>query len=222
MFGGSRGWMRRLRWGSGGVCGVGGKGPENGPPGAVFPPNARGRRRGPGAVSFVLGKSEGESGGQERVENSPVDCFQSRTPEQACKGRGWEARRDAGGGYKVGVGRGERVGRASSEWFARPDDERYLSLSDLMASMKGRADRGRPRTAESASVRVEASRDDPERLNAMARGKTHQDARLDLEGRAKKLARQPFDFIVAPANPNEPLLDACRLSRSGRDENCTD
>ena len=25
----------------------------------------------------------------------------------------------------------ERVGRVSSEWFSRPDDERYLSLSDL-------------------------------------------------------------------------------------------
>ena len=35
------------------------------------------------------------------------------------------AARDARGGYKVDVGRGERVGRVSSEWFARPDDERY-------------------------------------------------------------------------------------------------
>ena len=75
-----------------------------------------------------------------------------------------EAGRDARGGYKVDAGRGERVGRVSSEWFARPDDQRYLSLSDLMASVKGRADRSRTRTVESAAVRVEASRDDPERL----------------------------------------------------------
>ncbi|OYW10536.1 MAG: hypothetical protein B7Z53_00755 [Rhodospirillales bacterium 12-71-4] len=26
------------------------------------------------------------------------------------------------------VSRGERIGRVSSEWFSRPDDERYLSL----------------------------------------------------------------------------------------------
>jgi hypothetical protein len=33
------------------------------------------------------------------------------------------------GGYKVDVSRGQRIGRVSSEWFSRPDDERYLSLS---------------------------------------------------------------------------------------------
>jgi hypothetical protein len=74
------------------------------------------------------------------------------------------AGRDARGAYKVDVRRGERVGRVSSEWFSRPDDERYLSLSDLMASVKGRADRSRTRTVDSTAVRVEASRDDPERL----------------------------------------------------------
>jgi hypothetical protein len=56
------------------------------------------------------------------------------------------------------------VGRVSSEWFSRPDDERYLSLSALMASVKGRAERSRTRTVESTAVRVEASREDPERL----------------------------------------------------------
>jgi hypothetical protein len=67
-------------------------------------------------------------------------------------------------GYKVDVSRGDRVGRVSSEWFSRPDDERYLSLDDLFASVKGRAERSRTRTVESAAIRVEAHRDDPERL----------------------------------------------------------
>ncbi len=67
-------------------------------------------------------------------------------------------------GYKVAVSRGERVGRVSSEWFSRPDDERYMSLDDLFASVKGRAERSRTRTVESAAIRVEAHRDDPERL----------------------------------------------------------
>ena len=74
------------------------------------------------------------------------------------------AGRDVRGGYKVDVGRGERVGRVSSEWFSRPDDQRYLSLSELMSSVKGRADRSRTRTVETAAIRVEANRDDPERL----------------------------------------------------------
>ncbi len=75
-----------------------------------------------------------------------------------------DARPDARAGYKVDVSRGTRVGRVSSEWFSRPDDERYLSLTELMASVKGRAERSRTRTVESAAVRVEASRDNPERL----------------------------------------------------------
>ena len=38
-------------------------------------------------------------------------------------------------GYKVDVSRGQRIGRVSSEWFHRPDDERYLSLTDLHNSV---------------------------------------------------------------------------------------
>ena len=81
-----------------------------------------------------------------------------------------DARPDTRGGYKVDVDRGERIGRVSSEWFNRPDDERYLSLSELMASVKGRADRSRNRTVESAAVRVEASRDNAERLDLVLPG----------------------------------------------------
>ncbi|MEE4209105.1 MAG: DUF932 domain-containing protein [Parvularcula sp.] len=72
--------------------------------------------------------------------------------------------RPESGGYKVDVSRGGHNGRVSSEWFSRPDDEKYLSLSELYASVKGRAERSRTRTVESAAIRVEAHRDDPEKL----------------------------------------------------------
>ena len=75
-----------------------------------------------------------------------------------------DGRRDESGGFKVDISRGERIGRVSSEWFSRPNDERYLSLSELYASVKGRAERSRTRTVESAAIRVEAHRDDPENL----------------------------------------------------------
>ena len=71
------------------------------------------------------------------------------------------------GGYKVDVSRGERNGRVSSEWFNRPDDERYLSLDDLWASVKGRSERSRSRVVQTADIRVEATRDSAERLNLM-------------------------------------------------------
>tara|TARA_B110001454_G_scaffold206509_1_gene216972 strand:- start:13957 stop:15153 length:1197 start_codon:yes stop_codon:yes gene_type:complete len=81
-----------------------------------------------------------------------------------------DGRADARGGYKVDVNRGQRIGRVSSEWFSRPDDERFLSLADLFASLKGRAERSRTRTVESAAIRVEASRDNSESLTLMLPG----------------------------------------------------
>ena len=63
------------------------------------------------------------------------------------------------GGFRVDISRGEHVGRVSSEWFSRPDDERYLSLTDLYDAVRRRADRAQTRTVESRAVKVEASRD---------------------------------------------------------------
>ncbi|MBN9232139.1 DUF932 domain-containing protein [Mesorhizobium sp.] len=75
-----------------------------------------------------------------------------------------DARRDVSGGWKVDVNRGERIGRVSSEWFSRPDDERYLSLAELGRTVRERTERSRTRVVESALIHVEASRTDPERL----------------------------------------------------------
>ncbi|WP_460233328.1 DUF932 domain-containing protein [Agrobacterium radiobacter] len=73
-------------------------------------------------------------------------------------------------GFKVDVSRGERIGRVSSEWFSRPDDERYLSLSDLHRAVSERTERARVRTVESADIRVEATRDNAERLSLVVPG----------------------------------------------------
>lgn len=75
------------------------------------------------------------------------------------------------GGYKVDISRGQRIGRVSSEWFSRPDDERYLSLTALYEAVKARADNATARTVETRNVRVEASRDDPERLALLVPGR---------------------------------------------------
>ncbi|MBX5174079.1 DUF932 domain-containing protein [Rhizobium sp. NZLR1b] len=72
--------------------------------------------------------------------------------------------------FKVDISRGERIGRVSSEWFSRPDDERFLSLSDLYDTVRSRAERAHARTIESAAIRVEATRDNAERLELVAPG----------------------------------------------------
>ena len=86
----------------------------------------------------------------------------------ACRRR--KTRRDASGGYKVDVSRGERVGRVSSEWFARPDDERYLSLNALTAAGRARSERSRTRVVETSAIEVQACRDNPERLTLVLPG----------------------------------------------------
>lgn len=74
-------------------------------------------------------------------------------------------------GFRVDVSRGERIGRVSSEWFSRPDDERYLSLTDLYDAVRRRAERAQTRTVESRAVKVEASRDSAERLALIVPGR---------------------------------------------------
>ncbi|RJG41758.1 DUF932 domain-containing protein [Mesorhizobium sp. DCY119] len=78
--------------------------------------------------------------------------------------------RPVSSGFKVDISRGERVGRVSSEWSSRPDDERYLSLSGLHQAAKSRADHARTRTVESSTIRVEATRDNAERLALIVPG----------------------------------------------------
>ncbi|MEO7688734.1 MAG: DUF932 domain-containing protein [Sphingomonas sp.] len=74
-------------------------------------------------------------------------------------------------GYKVDISRGERIGRVSSEWFSRPDDERFLSLTALYGAVRARAERATARTVETREIRVEARRDDPERLSLIVPGR---------------------------------------------------
>jgi hypothetical protein len=75
--------------------------------------------------------------------------------------------RVASHGYKVDVSRGQNISRVSSEWFNRPADERYLSLTDLHNSVKHRSERSKTRIIESEAIRVEVSRNNPERLTLM-------------------------------------------------------
>ena len=73
-------------------------------------------------------------------------------------------------GYRVDLSRGSHHSRVSSEWFSRPDDERFLSLADLYASVRARADRATARTVESRELRVVVTHDAPDRLSLMVAG----------------------------------------------------
>lgn len=98
------------------------------------------------------------------------------------------------GDYKVDLSRGRNISRVSSEWYSRPDDEKFLSLNDLYASVRSRAERASTRIVESQDVRVEASTDKPE------------DLRLIVPGEVEPLAPTNWSFgqlcslVGAPAS----------------------
>lgn len=75
-----------------------------------------------------------------------------------------KAPRAVSNGWRVDVSRGTSNGRVSSEWFSRPEDERFLSLSELYNRVRSRAEHAVTRIVESKAIRVEAHRDQPERL----------------------------------------------------------
>jgi hypothetical protein len=72
--------------------------------------------------------------------------------------------------FRVDPSRGSMNSRVSSEWFSRPDDERYLSLSALYDAVRSRADRATIRSLDSRAVKVEATRDDSESLSLILPG----------------------------------------------------
>jgi hypothetical protein len=74
-------------------------------------------------------------------------------------------------GYRVDPQRGQSIGRVSSEWFSRPEDERYLSLNALHDAVHARAELTTSRTLESRAIKIEASRDNAERLALMIPGR---------------------------------------------------
>ncbi|MCP3732153.1 DUF932 domain-containing protein [Sphingomonas sp. MG17] len=70
-------------------------------------------------------------------------------------------------GFKVDISRGRNISRVSSEWFSRPDDERFLSLDALYAHVRARAEGATTRIVESRAIRVQASSDNAERLQLL-------------------------------------------------------
>ena len=66
------------------------------------------------------------------------------------------------GGFKVDITRGGHNGAVSSQWFSRPDDQRFLNLDDLYAATRKRADGAHVRTVRTNEVAVQAVSSDAE------------------------------------------------------------
>lgn len=78
------------------------------------------------------------------------------------------------GARKVDTTRGTSSGALSSQWFSRPDDQRFLTLDDLYASVRARGDRSTHEIIDTKMIRVNASRDDGHLLELILPTKTGQ------------------------------------------------
>lgn len=67
--------------------------------------------------------------------------------------------------YRVDTGKGTSDGRLSSQWYNRPDDERFLSLEDLYAATYARADNSSAYVVQSKEIKVQANTNSPTDLH---------------------------------------------------------
>lgn len=67
--------------------------------------------------------------------------------------------------YKVDTSQGTRDGRVSSQWFNRPDDERFLNLNDLRDHVAQRSAPAVQTIVDVGNIRIKASMNDPEKMS---------------------------------------------------------
>ena len=100
------------------------------------------------------------------------------------------------GPYHVDIARGHNISRVSSEWFSRPDDERFLTLEDLYATTRTRADRATTRIVDSKSVKVHARSEDAEGLTLLIHGQDEPIAPTNWSfGQLSSLVGAPASYL---------------------------
>jgi len=72
--------------------------------------------------------------------------------------------------YKVDVFAGQRDGQVSSQWFNRPDDQRFLNLNTLADHVQARKDAAVQTIVDVNHIHVHASMSDPEKLTLQYHG----------------------------------------------------
>ena len=66
--------------------------------------------------------------------------------------------------FKVNPHKGEVISKVSSQWFSRPDDQRFLSLSELESAVHKRSAAASQEIVDVKSIYVDADRDNPDAL----------------------------------------------------------
>ena len=72
--------------------------------------------------------------------------------------------------FQVDVSRGTTSSIVSSQWYSRPDDQRFLSLDDLYQSVVGRKQHSHERIAEPSQIMAFGSEEEPLKLTVSIKG----------------------------------------------------
>lgn len=99
------------------------------------------------------------------------------------------------GTRKVSLERGTSSGVLSSEWYRRPKDQRFLDMPSLHAMLEQRAQRSRPMTIETNTVKVIGHVKDQEKLQLLMPDNSVVDPTHWSFGQICTVAKAPRDYI---------------------------
>ena len=98
------------------------------------------------------------------------------------------------GAYKVDTSRGSRDGAVSSQWFSRPDDERFLDLNSLRSYVQKRSEPAIQTIVDVGDIRVKASMNDAEKMSIEFHGMEMQPTNWSF-GQLAGLAGAPAGYL---------------------------
>ena len=96
--------------------------------------------------------------------------------------------------FKVDTTKGGLDGRVSSQWYSRPDDQRYLSLDSLYDAVQARSINARQNIIDVTDIQVSAKADDPDTLNLDIYGKEYSPTHWSF-GQLASLAKAPAGYM---------------------------
>lgn len=127
----------------------------------------------------------------------PMNATESTIVNPAT-GRTFDGSIQVDGAYKVDTSKGEMRSDVSSQWWSRPDDQRFLNLDDLLFKVAGRREIAEVDNISPKEFKVVARPDDPDKLElTFDSPKGEQQAQMThfSFGQVSSLVRAPAAYL---------------------------
>jgi len=97
--------------------------------------------------------------------------------------------------FKVDPHKGQRISTVSSQWFSRPDDEKFLSLADLETSVLARSSNAKQTIVDVSSIQLSAESNSPDSLSIEFNGNSIATPTHWSFGQLASLAGAPAGYL---------------------------